>query len=53
MGCLMEIDLKIMAKEVEKDLSIVDGSLKALGKFYPWGMNHVEEFNGKITFESL
>lgn len=52
MGCLIEINVRIKATEVEEDLSIVDGSLKAFGKFDPRSMKPVDGFNGKITFES-
>ena len=52
MGCLIEIDIKIKGKEVGKDLSIIDGSVKAFGQFYSTTANHVDNVNGKIIFKT-
>ncbi|VAH84714.1 unnamed protein product [Triticum turgidum subsp. durum] len=46
MGCLIEIDIKIKGKEVGKDLSIIDGSVKAFGQFDSRTANHVDNVNG-------
>ncbi|VAH68714.1 unnamed protein product [Triticum turgidum subsp. durum] len=45
-GCLIEIDIKIKGKEVDKDLSIIDGSVKAFGQFDSTTANHVDNVNG-------
>nr|XP_051217380.1 uncharacterized protein LOC127334877 [Lolium perenne] len=52
MGCLIEIDIKIKGKKVEEDFPVIDGSVKARGQFEPWTINHVDDINGKIIFES-
>ncbi|VAH84744.1 unnamed protein product [Triticum turgidum subsp. durum] len=52
MGCLIEIDIKIKGKEVDKDLSIIDGSVKAFGQFDSRTANHVDNINGKIIFKT-
>ncbi|SPT20669.1 unnamed protein product [Triticum aestivum] len=51
-SCLIEIDIKVKAKVVDEDLSIVSGCLKACEQFDPWRLNHVEDINGKITLET-
>lgn len=51
-GCSIEIDIRIKGKDDEEDLTIVDGSLKALGLFDPWSMNHVDDTKGRVTFKS-
>ncbi|KAF6989089.1 hypothetical protein CFC21_006474 [Triticum aestivum] len=45
MGCLIEIDIKIKGKEVDKDLSIIDGSVKAFGQFDSRTAKHVDNIN--------
>ena len=52
MGCLIETDIKIKGKEVGKDLSIIDGSVKAFGQFDSRTANHVDNVNGKIIFKT-
>ncbi|XBI31981.1 hypothetical protein VPH35_055489 [Triticum aestivum] len=52
MGCLIEIDIKIKGKDVDKDLSIIDGSVKAFGQFDSRTANHVDNVNGKIIFKT-
>lgn len=52
MGCLIEIDIKIKGEEVDKDLSIIDGSVKAFGQFDSRSANHVDNINGKIIFKT-
>ncbi|XBI31970.1 hypothetical protein VPH35_055479 [Triticum aestivum] len=52
MGCLIEIDIKIKGKEVGKDLSIIDGSVKAFGQFDSRTANHVDNVNGKIILKT-
>ncbi|KAF7039938.1 hypothetical protein CFC21_049881 [Triticum aestivum] len=52
MGCLIEIDIRIKGKDVDKDLSIIDGSVKAFGQFDSRTANHVDNINGKIILKT-